>query len=297
MTDINSKFLAIMPLGYIKRLPVEIAPVFYKKVQDCVSDIDDPLVAHAAQAFCKETEVLSQSLIDEVVYKDSGVAEAFHRTEQVWQGMRFAIQSYLYCGDESMAKTAEQALEIYDSYRETRLRRTNAADQLRSFVATMEEYFSAETIANSFLAFWLDRLKDEAAKYADIYLKSVERAANRVYFTHQREIVHECFKRLYLTLYVAITELGNENLKQRFAHLDSLIAIFTSVGKARSTRIYNKNHGIEVEDLELPKEELDLLKEDNVLELPIPSVENQEVVAEGVLPVLETSESAFVGFS
>lgn len=245
MNNINKKNLAIMPLGYVKRLPVEFAPVFYNHVVDQLVDVDNPMLNNLVLAFRNETNSLNQLLMDEVIYKDSSVLDMFHQAEKVWQGVRYAIQSFCHCGEESVEQMAVRALEINGNHRVERLRRLDAAEQLNAFVAEIEDCFTPEELAESFLAYWINRLKTVSSEYTNLFQQRLERNAQRVYFTHQREVVHDKFNLLYLSIYVMVKESGDETLASLLANLNELIGIYTTIAKARKTRIYNQNHPID----------------------------------------------------
>lgn len=248
MEFINKKNLAMMPLGYVKRLPFEFAPSFYSQVLEQFNSVDEPLLNNAIQAFRDETNALHQLIVDEVIYKDSGVLDAFHQAEKVWQGVRYAIKSFCHCGEEQMSQMAERAMDIYNRHRANRLRRLDASEQLSAFVSEIEDFFTPEELADSFLAYWIERLKTVSSEYADLFHQRLERNAQRVYFTHQSKVVFERFHNLYLALYVAIMQSDNQDLEEVFRCVNTLIARFTTIWKARKTRIYNANHNIISDD-------------------------------------------------
>ena len=187
--------------------------------------------------------------------KDSGVLDAFYQAEKVWQGVRYAIKSFCHCGEEQMSQMAERAMDIYNRHRANRLRRLDAAEQLSAFVSEIEDFFTPEELADSFLAYWIERLKTVSSEYADLFHQRLERNAQRVYFTHQSKVVFERFHNLYLALYVAIMQSDNEDLEEVFRCVNTLIARFTTIWKARKTRIYNANHNIISDDEAISDEE------------------------------------------
>lgn len=237
----SQKRTKMLPLSYIKYLPMAYSPSFFEKASEILKDIEDENIVDSiavfrdqTQEFLSSLEKMSQTVAEEVI-------KEFARIQSLWRGVKHLFKAYATSYDASEATLGRKSLGIYHRLEEEPMRRTNAAVLMQNLVNGINRAWTPAQLTGTFLEKWVIAMTSAANDYAVIYQDRVERAVGRTFFTDYRERTYEAFEFAYLCLYTFMGNSGDLAASQAFSELNDLIATYTAISKARSTRIANKN--------------------------------------------------------
>lgn len=240
-TILTQKRTKVLPLSYIKYLPMAYSPSFFEKASEILKDIEEEGIVDSIAAFRDQTqeflsslEKMSQTVADDVI-------KEFGRIQSLWRGVKHLFKAYATSYNANEATLGKKALGIYQRLEQEPMRRTNAAVLMQNLVNGINRAWTPSQLTGSFLESWVTAMTSAANDYAAIYQDRVERAVGRSFFTDYRERTYEAFEFAYLSLYTFMGNSGDLAATQMFSELNDLIATYTAISKGRSTRIANKN--------------------------------------------------------
>ncbi|MDO4190971.1 MAG: hypothetical protein Q4D14_04730 [Bacteroidales bacterium] len=249
MSTISSvKRTKVLPLSYVKNLPMVFAPTFYEKATSVLSACGEASLANfianfdmQAQAFLADMEKLAVSPSEEVVSE-------FQRIQRLWRGVKKLFRAYSSSYNANEAVLAQKALALYEKCdSQSTFKRTNASAMVYNLVNSISDSWSTAELQGSFLQAWQTDLTTAANNYANIYQRRIESASQRAFFIDRRDQVFRAFEIAYLGLYAFALDTSDQGALDIFAELNELIVTYTSVSKARRTRISNRNQAAAAE--------------------------------------------------
>ncbi|MDO4190682.1 MAG: hypothetical protein Q4D14_03210 [Bacteroidales bacterium] len=246
MSTITSlKRNALLPLSYIKYLPMQFAPTFYEKAAVLFNNCSEATLLDSITRFDGIAQAFVADMEQEAVSLSEEVTAEFQRIRRLWGGVKHLFKAYSTSYNTANATLANKALALYDKLEETTIKRTNASVVLLSLVNSISDSWTTAELAGTFLEPWLSEITAAANAYASVYQRRVEHSAQRIYFVDRREACYEAFELVYMGLYVYAKNSGDQTALDLFAEVNELIMTYTAVTKARSTRINRRNRQVQ----------------------------------------------------
>lgn len=240
-TITTEKRTKVLPLSYIKYLPMAYAPSFYEKAAEVLQAVEDETIVDSivvfkdlTQEFLTSMETATQKVAAEVIVE-------FDRISSLWRGVKHLFKAYATSYDAHEATLGKKALGLYQAIESEPMRRTNAAVLMQNLVSNISRAWNTSELTGTFLESWKTAMTSAATAYAAIYQNRLERAVGRTFFTDQRDKTYEAFEFAYFSLYTFAGNTGDLAASKVFAELNDLVVTYTAIAKARSTRIANKN--------------------------------------------------------
>lgn len=237
----NQKKAVLLPLGFVKHMPVKFQQSFYSHVSDITETIEDEALVDDVALFRDlVAEVLNQ-VNSQAISDAQEMYDLYTRAERFWQGTRHLFKGYRHSTDTKEATLATKALDIFQRMECKRLLLSNAGAKLNALATNIANAWKPAEITGTFLENWKTQLTNLANEYATALQQHVERGASHVCYTERKMDLYDAFEFLYLHLYTQMGCTGDLLLAKLFSDINDLIAWYTATAKAHATRVKNAN--------------------------------------------------------
>lgn len=257
----NPKKATLLPLGFVKHMPVKFQQSFYQHVADTVAAVEDEQIVDSVVVFRDRVSEVLDSVHRSALNTSQEMYDLYDTADHFWQGTRHLFKAYRHSTNGTDAKLATKALDMFQRMNCPRLLLSNAGAKLAALASNINAAWNTAALTGTFLENWVTQLNTLASDYATALQKHIERGAQHTCFTEHKMELYEAFEFLYLNLYTYVGNTGDLAMMQVFSDVNDLIAWYTATAKAHSTRVRNANAsgdeamGDEAKDPEIPETE------------------------------------------
>ncbi|MCQ2349867.1 MAG: hypothetical protein MJZ98_05235 [Paludibacteraceae bacterium] len=237
----NNKKASLLPLGFVKHMPIKFQQSFYSHVSDLVANIQNEELVDSAAVFGDLVHEVLNQVNASAVSDAQEMYDLFTRAERFWQGTRHLFKGYRHSINTADAKLAEKALDMFQRMNCPRLLLSNAGAKLAALSNNINTAWKPTDLTGTFLETWAAQLATLAGDYSTALQKHIERGAQHVCYTERKMDLYEAFEFLYLNIYTFVGNTGDVQIAQVFADINDLIAWYTATAKAHATRVKNAN--------------------------------------------------------
>lgn len=240
-TITNRKRMELRRLGYIKRLPMAFAPTFYQKVSELLAGVETEELVDSIAVFSDITTEMVNAVNATMPYDATEEAyREYLRCRAFYRATGSLFYAYSKSPVEAENVLGRKALALWNKVKDEPARRTNVAALMMSLADNISRAWTAQELTGTFLEGWKSSLTTCATRYAGLYQRRVEAAAERTFFTDYVENAFEAFQFLYYNIYTYVGNTGDVQIAEAFAEINDLIDTYTAIYKGRMTRIANR---------------------------------------------------------
>lgn len=237
----NPKKATLLPLGFVKHMPIKFQQSFYQHVADITSAVEDEQLADSVAVFRDLVNEVLDSVHRSAINTSQEMYDLYDQADHFWQGTRHLFKAYRHSTNAKDATLANKALDMFQRMNCKRLLLSNAGAKLAALASNISAAWKPTDLTGTFLEGWVTQLNALATNYADALQKHVERGAQHVCFTERKMDLYSAFEFLYLNFYTYMGNTGDLAIAQVFSDINDLIAWYTATAKAHATRVKNAN--------------------------------------------------------
>lgn len=237
----NPKKAVLLPLGFVKHMPIKFQQSFYQHVADITAVVEDEQLADPVAVFRDLVTEVLDSVHRSAINTSEEMYDLYDQADHFWQGTRHLFKAYRHSTNAKDATLANKALDMFQRMNCKRLLLSNAGAKLAALASNISAAWKPTDLTGTFLEGWVTQLNALATNYADALQKHVERGAQHVCFTERKMDLYESFEFLYLNFYTYMGNTGDLAIAQVFSDINDLIAWYTATAKAHATRVKNAN--------------------------------------------------------
>lgn len=237
----NPKKAVLLPLGFVKHMPIKFQQSFYQHVADITAVVEDEQLADPVAVFRDLVTEVLDSVHRSAINTSEEMYDLYDQADHFWQGTRHLFKAYRHSTNAKDATLANKALDMFQRMNCKRLLLSNAGAKLAALASNISAAWKPTDLTGTFLEGWVTQLNALATNYADALQKHVERGAQHVCFTERKMDLYESFEFLYLNFYTHMGNTGDLAIAQVFSDINDLIAWYTATAKAHATRVKNAN--------------------------------------------------------